>query len=254
MFNRRLASIITAMILLLAGCSPVNGSNTNENENGVDVSSTDEVSGGRFCKGFYPEYWHDIGVSVAVVRVLEKAQETRVLYDCTESVELRCELLYLYNQSYLEETASFYDIKLVLTGNSLELPECFIVYVQKAEKDNIQVGDIALLNLRTAVSYENDTITAYAAVWPFPLYYDDILSETGIAIFENGILKKDDLYSGIMMLTRLYRDEEKATVGYYETIKDSETVEDVVNFLKRVEDDVRRFEEDRSNIIYNEIF
>lgn len=242
--------------MLFSSCSEKRPENTDASEiDKIDYSVDDNgpyVDPGMTITEPDVRYRNDEAYTLAIIEVKEKHKvyqhPTRVI----------CDYLYIYNKERLEAEARENNTELVLGEGTVEKYRRYFCYIDERCADCIDEGDVLLVTLhalRVDGCPQDESYARIQSEWDYKNNVAFVMS----ARYIDDKLCLDQSSQDVSLafqvwISRLYHEEPRVPGSTLEHIRDGMTVEETIAFFKRVEDDVRRFEEDRSNIIYNEIF
>ena len=206
----------------------------------------------------------DINRSLAIAEVLEVSGGPGRLGRATldpqgmPCQELKCRVLHFYNEARLKEQCGkddaycrynnytyfenvgqlIMDEKFYAKAEEIGRPVVYKIYLDGEYRDTVKVGDTILVNLETLLDQNtNKEATSprnhHLVIAPFSLEHKTPV----LAKFADGKLQLGEELKDSLNLKRLYEDTEPGRTA----IKDGDSIEDVISFIKCVEQDVERY-------------
>ena len=201
-------------------------------------------------------------LAVAVVQEVSEGPFARGQVTLTERgvkcQELKCDVLYFYDEARLKALCkadnadcrynqySWFESRgdLVMDENFYKKakeggsPVIYKIYLDWHYKDTVEVGDTILVNLGTLLNQNpnegtTETPQHHLVVEPFGVEPKSPM----LAKFVDGRLQLPEELKASLNLRRLYDDSEPERTA----IKDGDSVDDVIAFIKCVEQDVERY-------------
>lgn len=242
---------------------------------GRSAAQENKETSKRFENSVEDNYYLDINKSIAVAVVNEKSEGpfeigAGILSEsCINSQQLKCDILYFYNESRIKETArlsdknpgemdnwcfsnlsgfeaqgdividnAFRKQQREIEGHHLVVNDT--IYLDWRYRDSVKEGDVILVDLGVHkwINPNQGIGETTSHLVANPVTMDG--SSPHVAHFNDGILELDAEDASVFDLRRLYPDDEPD----FSAIHNGDSVESVIAFLIRMEHDIARYRDE----------
>ena len=231
--------------------------------NAKDANATASTSGS--VRNIATDYELDTKKSLAIAVVKEKSEGpfrrgyVTLAEQGVSCQELKSDVLYFYDEARLKalckaddadcrynnytffESRGYYvmDEEFYKKAKETNHPITYDFYLDWNYKDTVEVGDVILIDVGTLLNKNpnndsEETPQHHLIIQPFGTNSKSPI----LAKFVNGKLQLPEELKDSLNLRRLYDDTEPERIA----IKDGDSVDDVIAFIKCVEQDVARFQ------------